>query len=154
MKKLDIDQIATITDPKLFDPKKLKTGESLRAYAANRTEQHKLNLKDSIARRSDNHQWRTNHKRAAETRNNDNLSAAAQKKYLDAAYAQKIAQGNQQRFSKSIVTPWGKFASRRLAIDAGREQGVVNPSGRIDSGVKKQNSGFYYVDCDPRRDQE
>jgi len=146
MKKIDIDLIAKITDLKLTDPKKFKTSEAVRAYAQNRTEQHKRNLKDSMEKRGNNQEWRVNHKVAAQTRDNSNQSAAAQKRYKNKDYATNISKGNQQRFSKCIVTPWGKFPSRRQAIDVAKTQGIINPSGKIDRGVKIPASGFFYME--------
>jgi hypothetical protein len=46
---------------------------------------------------------------------------------------------------RSIQTPWGQYATRKKAVQAGLEQGIINPGGKIDKGIKTKPKEFYYV---------
>jgi hypothetical protein len=73
------------------------------------------------------------------------ISASLKGKKKDVEHDAKVAAKNKER-AKAIMTPWGLYESRRAAIYGGKEQGIINPGGKIDAGIKKQSKEIFYLD--------
>lgn len=72
------------------------------------------------------------------------ISTAMQARTKSQQHQDRVAEQNRLR-SKTIQTPYGQFASRRLAVEFMLAQGVVNASRKLDKWLKTQPTEYYYI---------
>lgn len=94
-----------------------------------------------LARRANTYQAISNNRDEVK----EKISKAMTGKKKSAEHLAKVAAKNKER-SKIIHTPWGTYESRLAAVSAGKEKGISNPAGKIDSGIRNKKEGFYYVE--------
>jgi mannose-6-phosphate isomerase-like protein (cupin superfamily) len=115
--------------------------DKVKQIAAERDNEYYEKLHAGIANRDNTYQAEAN----ARPEVQEKISASLKGKKKTDEHNAKVAAKNKER-AKSIMTPWGLYESRRAAIRGGKEQGIINPGGKIDAAIRKQSKEIFYLD--------
>ena len=102
---------------------------------------------NAIKKRAQDPVWQENVKKANQAKPNDPVYMNALHKGIEKRsqgdWYKKNARKNVLTKSKPIVTPYGIFPSRIVAVKTLTD--VTNIGGKINNGIKEKDSGYYYI---------
>jgi hypothetical protein len=129
--------------PILTDHDKKVRSDKVKQIAAERDDEYYKKLQEGIANRDNTYQAECN----ARPEVQEKISKSLKENYTKTdEHLAKVAAKNKER-SKTIITPWGEFDSRKAAVIWALENtDIVNVDKKIQKWVKTPNSGFYYKD--------
>jgi vacuolar-type H+-ATPase subunit E/Vma4 len=131
--------------PILTDHDKKVRSEKIKQIAAERDTEYYEKLHAGIANRDNTYQAECNARPDVQ----EKISKSLKENYTKTdEHLAKVAAKNKER-SKTIITPWGEFESRKAAVVWAQENtNIVNVDKKIQKWVKTPNSGFYYKDTE------
>ena len=122
---------------------KKELSKTMKALSIGRNSNPKYleNLHNGIANRDNTYQAESNSNPEVKAK----ISKSLRENYTKTdEHLAKVAAKNKER-SKTIITPWGEFPSRKAAVIYAQENtNIVNVDKKIQAWVKKPGSGFYY----------
>ncbi|CAB4166138.1 hypothetical protein UFOVP849_17 [uncultured Caudovirales phage] len=130
---------------KLLDLAKFKKhntefSEKMSNVSARRGQEYQQLFEQGMAQRDNSYQAINNSKPEVRQR----ISASMKGRIKSVEHHNRIAEKNRSR-SKPIQTPWGRFESRKAAVEHAAGLGIANASKKMDKWLRLQPTEYYYI---------